>query len=279
MIVPWKLAGDNEWLRYWRVAETHRDTLTELILGSAAAGSSVCVWGAGSCHDLDLKRLVEAGVRLTLADINEQNVRWGIEFQLGAPQENVQVAAPLDLSGVPRGRRPPLALLAKTIAEHRIEELGTHDVVVSAGMLSQVVLDVVGAAGLGDDRSTPPRPVKERAATSPEIVAALVAARRRHTGLMLEHLKPGGTGLLVIDWVNSSDAPEIVTADDLQATVDAAASATDHTHVLSPANLNRDLLLHPQVAKKVAGVQISNYWLWDMVERIYACFALRFTRR
>lgn len=277
---PWSAGSESEWEIYWRLAKPHREMVTALLLNAMDRpdqSNTICLWGAGSCHDIDLSQLLKHCEELTLVDLDRRNLSYGLQYQLGDSTDRVKVIAPLDLAGVPAEGDHAAATAA--LSQHEVSELGEYDVVASLGMLSQIVLDVVRAYGFESPASGPAAPISQRLTTNSQVVAALTAVRRRHFALMTQHLKPGGKGLAVIDFVNSGDTPALAEVDDLESAVQQAMADLPAPSVLSPQRVHHDLLIHPLLSKQVTDVSVSKYWLWRMPKSSFACYATQFKKR
>lgn len=265
----WVFNPDPDWTAYWESAQPHREIVTQMAIDSAATGATLCVWGAGTCHDLDLNRLADHYGEVTLIDLNWQHVQWGMEYQDCVRRPNVNLQAPVDVAGTHADLPSPEGMTGEQIAqrwfsaltEHRIADVGCFDVVVSAGMLSQIIM--AGKDALGDAHDRP--------------VELFEISRRTHFARMLEHLSSDGCGLLVTDFMQSDRVPELRSPPVLEDAI-MAELAKGYFYGLEPDHLCRDLLQSKSLAGRVSGVDRSNYWLWKMKTTLYACYALRFRK-
>jgi len=269
---PWWEAPAPDWTEYWECGRQHREIVTRSICAAGCFGASLCVWGAGTCHDLDLAELEQHFGSITLVDQQADHVRWGIEFQGQPSLPRVKAFAPLDLAGIASAthaaismsRSARLAAIRSAAGEYHLAALGKYDLVVSTGLISQLLRTIAEAVG-------PP--------ADTDYQKTLSAVRRKHLQLIADHLTPGGTGLLITDIVTSDMLPALKTTNDLQATLTQAMAAGHHLHGLHPEQIRADFIEHPPLASQLATVQTSNYWCWQMPSCTYGCVAVQFVPR
>lgn len=191
----------------WATFASHREQITRILGQHAPAGaSSLCVLGAGNCTDLDLLWLVSRFKEILLVDLDGEALASGVRAQLGEDSAGVKSLA-ADVTNV----YPILDDLihGRSRIEDRIDELRRQlagpamlveaeqkfDCVLSACLLSQLI-DAIGMA------------VPQ---TDPHYLELVLATRRQHLATMLELLAPGGTLILLTDFVSSLTCPDLAT--------------------------------------------------------------------
>ena len=65
----------------WKKYESHRETVTQLILDSARNGDSLTVLGAGNCNDIDLGLLADHFEIISLVDVDRTAIATGLGRQ------------------------------------------------------------------------------------------------------------------------------------------------------------------------------------------------------
>jgi hypothetical protein len=260
----------------WEISETHRRQVTDRICSLAASPSGrLCVLGAGNCNDIDLSALLAAFAEVHLVDLDRQALDRGIHRQLGLAPIGVHLHGGVDVTGVwgrlaqhaAAGDWPSIAGddLALMAADPVVGELpGPFDVVVSTGMLSQLIEATVST-------------VPERL---PGYWELLLAIRTGHLRLAARLAAPDGRGLLVTDFVSSASCAELGRVQDaqLEELAERLAGEANFFHGLNPVFLpglyERDAVLR----HLVAGVKHRGYWLWHQRARTYAVLAIEFRR-
>ena len=261
----------------WQNFAQHRTRVTDLLV--EAAGEIVeprgLILGAGNCNDLDLPRLRKRFATIDLVDCDCQSVLEGIARQGLATDAAIQVIGPIDLSGIAesvhaRSSDPlaadntaSLALPAAAICPIKLP-VPPADVVASVCLLSQIFDDLGTAVG----------------PTDPRFLSLLQQVRQSHFQLLIDHLKPGGTGLLVTDLVSSESAPQIVSATPLAlpAMLQQLIEVGNFFTGLNPAVIYAQLTADRKLSPQVTGATVSQPWLWDFGARVYAVYAVRFRR-
>jgi hypothetical protein len=175
----------------------HRAHVMAVLRRVAAAGPHLALLGAGHLHDVDLDELLEQHRQITLVDLDGETVTTAVARHAGA-EGRCNVRAPVDLAGLaalPQDDRGPSATQA-TIARLAVqgcEVEGTpFDVTVSLGMLTQLVQAVINAGF-----------------SQVDVPAVALAVRDKHLRDLLHLTRPGGSFVLVTDFVSSATAPEI----------------------------------------------------------------------
>ncbi len=225
--------------------------------------------GAGLCRDIDLNQLLQRFSKITLVDLHQPDLVRGIENQNLSVGSSIELIGGLDIGGVQseldrfRRQADPVDLesLLNRAGGYEPDRLGTYDVIASTCLLSQLLCHASECIG----------------ESHPRFVETLQTIRRRHIEIMVEHLRPNGTGLLVTDFVSSISLPDLLTTTDLKATVRKAIEQGNFLHGLNPAMVGR-VFEESSVREALRSVKITDPWRWAMPERIYACFAVVFQR-
>jgi hypothetical protein len=264
----------------WEVSAHHRRRVTERILALAGPGNGrLCVLGAGNSNDLDVAALVARFREVHLVDIDGEALKRGLARQpLEQPRRGGQAAVHLhcvDLSSVwdsldsLAGRQPQSdesldELIARAANPDPPELGGEFDVVVSVGLISQLIDGVVRAAP----------------ATFPSFMELLLSVRSGHLRLLARLTVPGGHGLLITDFVSSATAPELAATTDAQLpqVAERLAASGNFFHGLNPVFLPELFRTDPILRSLVAEVTHCGYWVWDQRVRHYGVLAIEFKR-
>jgi hypothetical protein len=271
----------------WRLAENHRRQVTQRIVTLAGGERRLCLLGAGNANDLDLRALTAAFHEVHLVDIDGEALERGVARQVsqdsGLPDSGsdpqradgtkIRLHAGVDVTGIwdAMGNLktvPADAELAKLLdGAANVSPLplpGPFDVVVSAGLLSQLIDAVV--------LSVP--------ATSPAFMQLLLGVRSGHLRLLARLTAPGGRGLLISDFVSSATVPELATTSDdrVGELAERLAAAGNFFHGINPVYLaslfEQDSVLRTLVAR----VSHRGHWIWNQRARQYAVLAIEFER-
>jgi hypothetical protein len=243
----------------WDWYASHRAAIERLIV-PWRPDLSICVLGAGNCNDLDLKWLSQTYAKVELVDIDRSALERAIKRQ--AVQREIQVRAPIDLSGIAdqtrgwKGSHVSSQQVDRAIAtvttDPRIDE--TFDLVLSPCVLSQLlcgVRDVLGA----------------RHHDWPRLKEAL---RRRHLRTMTRMLKPGGRGVLIVDLSSTKILPGLDQAreEQLPDLFSMCIKERRCFRGLEPSEL-RALL------PRAAQTEVSAPWLWHLGwGKAFLCYAM-----
>ena len=260
----------------WDRFEPHRTRITQLLDERAGAGGrSLGILGAGNCNDLDLAQLVKRFREIHLFDWDAAALAGGLNSQKLANQATVSPHGNVELSGIaellarwPSQQAPrddevetAIQMAERAIAPMPAESL---DVVASVCLVSQLFESVASALS----------------ASHPRYLELIATIRRRHLGMMIEVLRPGGEGLLVTDVVSSETAPRLgeLAAADVPAAL--ARHIQNHNFFtgLNPAVLLNLLEHDSELAGRVGALKPIAPWLWDLGPRTYIVFAIGFQR-
>jgi hypothetical protein len=256
----------------WDCFASHRRRVTKLLVAACAGGQGrLCVLGAGNCNDLDLSTLVEAYSKVHLVDLDESAVGGGIASQGKSSSDQIQVHGGIDLAGCNEitgdwvfGKSPAdteLQRCVDKIATHVVPQLpGQFDVVASVCLLTQLFDSI--SLGLSEDH--------------PRFLELLMCVRLRHLRLIFEQLRPGGTAILITDFVSSVTYPPLATTseDDLPALASQLITARNFFTGTNPAALHSLFETDAVVAPQVCQLDVSRPWLWDFGPRAYAVCAI-----
>lgn len=256
--------------------EQHRRAITDLLLNSVATQpASLCILGVGPANDLNLKLLVDRFARIELVDNNLEMMQQAVRMQGIADREGVRLRE-LEVTGIQTAIQAwsPDVQVPDSEIDQVIEQVNRFDwnslerpvdVAASTCLLSQLVLSVVTRLG---DRH-------------PRFVELLQAVRARHLELLLQAVKPGGTALLVFDFVSSDSIPEIATLQGvpLQQKLAAALEQNDFFHGMHPLKMLSLARDYPPIASQVEHAALSLPWIWNAGTRQYAVCCLRMRRK
>ncbi len=281
----------------WESYSQHRQQVTDLIIQAGQTDARrLCILGAGNCNDVDLATLCDHFSAISLIDIDEKSVALGVAAQglaahmepaeavgsqeilssavvsptaasQGLPEQaSIKICRAVDLSGC--SRILDRWCKEETPAESELEdclsaidsfnaplELHGFDVVASLCLLTQL-LDSV-AISLD--------------ASHPRFVELLTRIRLRHARMLFELLQPGGTALLITDFVSSLTYPAIAQArahelPDLAARL---IHAGNFFTGANPAALVSMFQVDEVLARQTNSLKVTRPWLWDFGPRVY----------
>jgi len=234
----------------WREFGEHRRRVTDLLLAAAATTDQprLVVLGAGNCNDLDLARLRGRFASIQLVDCDAQAVMQGVARQGLAGDSAIRCVAPVDLAAAaPNPRFTSPAHVAASVC-----------------LLSQILDDVATTAGTDH----------------PRYADTVRDVRRAHLQLLIDLLLPGGTGLFVTDLVSSDSAPQLASATPLTLPrlLQELVASGNFFSGLNPAVVHSLLTTDEVLAARIENVTVSQPWLWNFGQRIYAVYAVQFRR-
>ncbi|MFO0869549.1 MAG: hypothetical protein U0935_11510 [Pirellulales bacterium] len=272
----------------WEPFAAHRQQVTRLVIEQIetlgrAGRARVRILGAGNCNDLDLARLVPLCDHLELVDLDGEALAQGVERQLPAGAECLQLRGNIDLTGIldrleagEPGSADAAPEASGALAESLLDaarnaapfpaDTPPVDVVASLCLLSQLVESVLRTA------ARPGEPIP---------LPLLQAVRQRHLEIMVEGLRAGGRGLLVSDIVSSvsfAPLPQTPLAA-LPALLRQLIAERNFFTGLNPAVLEQLLRTAPTIGGRLDQVLALPPWLWDLGPRVYAVVAWSFARR
>jgi hypothetical protein len=272
-----QVANNRDSRGRWDTFRAHRGRVTELLCrGSSPGRSRLCVLGAGNCNDLDLAALLAAHREVHLVDLDAGALAHGAAAQGVEASPALVCHGGVDVTGA-LGRLAAWSPAApvpdddlRACADEPVRRVapalgGPFDVVGSTGLLSQLMLSVVSAAGEGN----------------PRFVEALRAVRAGHLRLLAHLAAPGGHGVLVTDVVSSDTAPGLASVAEasLAAVLAGLVQAGNFFHGVNPAVLAHLVRADPVLAGQAEAPEMPPPWLWDLGPRVYAVCALRFRKK
>jgi hypothetical protein len=169
---------------------------------TVAPAGTLAVPGAGNCNDLDLPQLSDTFERVDLIDLDGEALQHALKRDFGDnPPDNLQPIAGVDLTGL--GKRPRNAppvpeksiKFVTRLARHRPEALprGQYDRVASSNMVGATIGNLA-AVMTGKHKL---------------FAKAALAVRDAHIQQLIDMLKPGGFGVIVLELVSSDIVPEL----------------------------------------------------------------------
>lgn len=262
----------GRWDRY----APHRDRVTRLLTDAAPPNRRLCVLGAGNSNDLDLPALLQAYAQVHLVDLDATALQSGLDSQGCGDTGRVRLYGNVDLTfiadrlalGTPE--RPlsdaELDICARTMAAHPpLDVPSPFDTVASVCLLTQL-MQCVGLS-LGERH--------------PRFVETIMRLRAQHLALLLDLVRPGGTAVLVLDFVSSKTCPELPQVPEASL-FDKAVELISRRNFFTGANpfiigqlFESDAALAPLVDR----VQTTAPWLWDFGPRVYLVSAIVIRRR
>jgi hypothetical protein len=255
-------------------ALTHRNALMRLLPGRAGEGrrGMICVLGAGQCHDLDLENLLARFHEIHLVDRDEQALRAGCDQQGVRGHGRIRLHGNIDIAGIDQllndyarnrdaGR---IARLPETPLPASLGELGQFEVVVSANLLPEIMLETVKGLGI-ENRDTP---------------RVLAAVRQAHIETLLEMTRSGGQAFLVTELTTSRLVPELASAPhDLDSIVRAPEIVSRLNPGCNHGVIDRLLLDSESITSRLERYDMSPPWLRQEDGYAAAYIAYRLTRK
>lgn len=183
----------------WHSFASHRQKIQEILdlvhsrASKAKRAITLCVLGAGNLNDLNVAWLLEKFASITLVDIDLDSITAGLARQSIQNEQRIRLVK-ADLTGMSTLTTDHSseeftarlrAILKSVPAVTTIGE--TFDCVLSTCTLSQLVHSLKTLVG----------------ETHPQFVELTIEVRRQHTATIFELIKPGGSGILVFDYVSS----------------------------------------------------------------------------
>ncbi len=279
MIDPRSLqAGFNAGSRdQWDGFAGHRRAVSALLGAGAAPGPSrLCVLGAGNGNDLDLPALLAAHREVHLVDLDPVALAHSVGRQGVADRPGLRLFGGLDVTGIldamagwtPASTIRPDdlgAALDWPMSRAGLALPGPYDRVASTCLLSQVVGNAARSVGQAHPRF-------------PDLVRAI---RSGHLRLMARLAAPGALAVLITDVVSSDTLPALRSAPDpaLPGILDRASLGRDCIHGVNPTDLRAAFRRDPVLAPNTEGLESLPPWRWDLHDRVYLVFAIRWRTR
>ena len=266
------LLADETWALY----SAHRERVTRSLLKARAESAErLCLLGAGNLNDFDLRALSAAFDEIVLVDLDAEALQRGLARQGLVGDARIQVAAPVDVSGV-------FAELAAIDDDQGIDVVidrclhtlqqtpdfgwrGRCDVVASVGLLTQLIDGVTRTIGESHPQAW-------------DVVSAL---RTQHLRLMLELTAPSGAAVLVTEVVSSDSCPALLSVgeQELSELLRREISARNFFTGTNPAALQQLLRTDVRFAEQLASTSFSDPWLWQFLARTYAVYAVTMRKK
>jgi hypothetical protein len=260
----------------WDLFAPHRRRVTQLLTAGAPPAGRLCVLGAGNSNDLDLPVLLQAYAQVHLVDWDATALQSGLVRQGCRLTDRIQLHGHVDLTFIldrltlANPGQPPsdaeLDICLRTLAAHPPLDIpGSFDTVASVCLLTQLI-QCIGLS-LGEQH--------------PRFVDTIMRLRAQHLGLLLELLRPGGTAVLVLDFVSSKTCPELSQVPE-SCLFDKAVELIGRRNFFT--GVNPFIIRHlfesdPALAPAVDSVQMTAPWLWDLGPRVYLVCALLVRRK
>lgn len=257
----------------WQRFAGHRDQVTRRLTAvSDLPAGRLAVLGAGNCNDLDLPKLRQVFTEVRLIDLDLESVESGVRRQerqqvnKGVSEAPCHIGPRLDLLGKAIRKRPGSDAAAPDLQLEVMPESlrGQFQVVGSVGLLSQLIDTWVRGAREGQDVSQAVRDI-----------------RQGHLLQILELLRPGGTGWLMLDFVSSETAPGLIDCPERELSAYATSLLAQGNHFLgiNPFVVAQDFVQNKRLRQFSERLRHAGLWCWDLGPRTYAVWALRFQRR
>ena len=260
-----KSVSEVDYELQWDRFENHREIVTNTLKSFASENSSLCVLGCGTSFDLELPALARCYGKLTLVDIEGDAIQLGIQKQGLQNCDKINIIGGLDITGVDKNltqfkRQPSRKLLDQIIMAARDylpRGLQSYKVVASTCLLSQLLAKATDCVGESDHR----------------FIEFLIAIRKRHVEIMLDILEPGGTGVLITDFVSSESLPELfsVPTKDLQSLLQKAIQEKNYLHGLNP-KMVAAVFHDSSVSERITSLKVSIPWRWQRVTKCTPVF-------
>lgn len=253
-------ATNREHAESWRAYTAHRERMTGHI-EQLAQGGELCVFGAGSCNDLELERLAPLFSEIHLVDLDAEALERARERQTAQVRAKLVLQSEVDCSGMLQhldawGERFPeraeLAQSAVDAVQGIVRGLGRgFSVVVSACVLAELALPFQRAW------------LTSRANWG-ELLRTMNAV---HLATLTGSLREGGRGLIVFDASSSKRTPALAelagrSGDELEEFVAEAQRDGGLELRPDPRDLVRQLLA-PGLRSQVIDPELSAPWLWQ----------------
>jgi hypothetical protein len=264
----------------WAHFADHRARVTQLLRETGGdPASTLAILGAGNCNDLVLEDLLPSFSAVHLFDIDREallRARDRLATQIDPTQlARLHLHAPVDLGGalstVGRFRKraatpDDLGALPQAGSRGVLADVSERfDLVASTCLLSQLVHGCQRL--LGDSHPQ-----------IQEIACAIVVA---HLRILVQLVKPGGTGILVTDVVSSDTYPleELWGQKPAWNLIDELEATGNHLSGTMPAFVRRALKTDPVVGDLVGGTRLVEPWLWKLgPDEMYLVYGLVFAR-
>jgi len=249
----------------------HRGQIMRILRELPLAGSRMALLGAGHLYDVEFDELLRECAHVHLVDLDAKTVEAAVSRTPSAT-ERCTVHAPVDLTGAldviaHAGLIKGAARIAhERLATARCELPGApFDVVVSLCALTQL-MQTVSDAGV-DSADIPP---------------LSLAIRDKHLRDLLRLTAPGGTFVLVTDFVSTASAPGLLAmqAAELEPELSRLVAAGNFFTGTNPYRILALLQEGEPFAGEVESTRFVGPWLWALLpERQHLAGAIVARRR
>jgi len=255
-----QFSANRSSLAHFDTFALHRSRLNRLLCERAPHSGlgSVCLLGAGNCHDVELPELLRTFGSVHLVDLDERAVAGARARVLESERDRVIVHAPIDLSGMlarlgdwQACHLQPEEMIgwSRATAEGIAEGVGqSFDVVASMCVLSQMQLGLVQALG---DRH-------------PLFQAARYTLDITHFRTLWRLLTPSGRGILATDVAYDPDRTHRELSDDgdLRPLLRDPTGRTKLIDTTHPELLRQMFLEDPVLRGQAVLSEPIDAWLW-----------------
>lgn len=255
----------------WSLFASHRFHVSDTLCALAPVKkSSLAVFGAGACCDIDLLKLLSRYEQIALIDGNGQALDNAAKLHKDIDFERVGLYGNIDFTGLHnifsnwKEHKPDSLALEeamKIAANHELPELGKKfDVSVSDCVLSQIIDQAVQAMG-------------ER---HPQLLNMIIKLRNKHLELLLDHVLPGGHAVLITDMASSVDVPLLDKVDENSLTDVMEKLIAEKRFVTgcNPYAIVSGFQKNAVLAGKVQNIQLLCPWIWNLskdVKQLVCC--------
>lgn len=239
----------NAWERW----ATHRAQVMALLRELPISGARIALLGAGHLHDVQLDELLSECDHVDLVDLDADAVSSAVQRQPGA-SARCTVHAPVDLTGVldvlaeASSRQGGVNRVFARLADARCElPAAPFDITVSLGVLTQL-MQAVGDAGV-DSMCVP---------------GLSLAVRDKHLRDLVHLTRPGGTFVLVTDFVSTTSAPALVSmaASQLESQLASLIAAGNFFTGTNPYRMIALLEETEPFKREIEHARFAGPWLW-----------------
>ena len=252
----------------------HRRRVMALIQPHLSLSRDIVILGAGNSNDIDLPLLLGSCASVELVDLDSEALEAGVH-EWGCRRHpaltlrgDVDVTGGLEDSHAP-GRHPlSAAALTRTFSQEVVLDLDQRDVVLSTGLLSQVLLTALELVDEGD----------------PDVGSLIHALISGHISSVVRLVRPGGWGIITIELVSSETLREIASPIrsqlNLQSLASRAIFARNHFRGLDPQSVLDCVRSLTAISGRLEAMRLIEPWLWQMTPtRSYLVYALEFRVR
>lgn len=245
---------------FWDAYAPHREIITQQILSALPNNSgTVCLLGAGNCNDVDLPQIAATYQRIHLVDLDGEALTHAIESAPEATKPKLTIHPSIDTTGIavelakwidsqPSAEAYRAAIQAASTAKLNLSP-ERFDVVVSCCLLSQLI-DSLVLTGVPQDAL---------------FLELLLAIRDRHIDQVWESTKPGGTSIVVSDFISTVALPQLEqwTAAQLAQAFPQLIERRNFFTGLNP------VVLRNKLAEKEPSIEptVEGPWIWSVGRR------------